>query len=71
MSSRDAEGLVTVCRSDEVCTGLKSSMCLLQNYREVSYLQAEKGLVKCRQLNILIPSSHPAGWSPKSRSGST
>lgn len=71
MSSRDAEGLVTVCRSDEVCTGLKSSMCLLQNYGEVSYLQAEKGLVKCRQLNILIPSSHPAGWSPKSRSGST
>lgn len=66
MSSRDAEGLVTACRSDEVCTGLKSSMRSPQNCGDVSYLQAEKGLVKCCQLNKLIPSSHPAGWSPES-----
>lgn len=71
MSSRDAEALVTASSSDEVCTGLKPSVCLPQNCGEVSYLQAEKGLVICRQLNILIPSSHPAGWRPGSRRGST
>lgn len=71
MSSRDAEGLVTARRRDAVCTGLKSSVCLLQNCGEVSYLQAERGLVKCCQLNILIPSSHPAGRGPENRSDST
>ncbi|KAJ7416368.1 Phosphatidylinositol transfer protein alpha isoform [Willisornis vidua] len=54
MSSRDAEGLVTLCRSSEVCTALKSSMCLLQNYGEVSYLQAEKRLNEYMKDDFLI-----------------
>lgn len=64
-SSRDGSGY-----SRQGCTGLKSSMGFLWNYGEIPYLQAEKGLVKCCQLNILTPSSHPAGCRPGSTSGS-